>query len=365
MSVLQPTSLATFDTEYCADSLEFCPFAEGNGKQKFLIGTYQLLKDGKIQDRDSEKDRELTSADAKRIGRIYVCDAVESDDGSMEIVEQQRTDTSAIFDIKWSYNRVAGQALAGVACADGALFIYKTNLESGSEFLQPLCNSSNTENAMCCSLDWSNRLVNTEVNTATSYSDGQVQLHQFAESQLTCTQQWHAHDAEAWITSFDYWAPTTVYSGGDDMQFKGWDIRMSTDSPTFVSRRHHQAGVCSIHSNFHRQHMLVTGSYDETVILWDDRAISRPLAEYNVGGGVWRLKWHPTNPTQLLVGAMYNGFHVLDVALDNGGISPVVSFMQHDSIAYGADWCQTNSLGKNWLVGTCSFYDHVAHLWRV
>ncbi|KAJ1765304.1 hypothetical protein LPJ69_001360, partial [Coemansia sp. RSA 1752] len=84
--------------------------------------------------------------------------------------------------------------------------------------------------------------------------------------------------------------------------------------------------------------------------------------EYNVGGGVWRLKWHPNDATQLLVGAMYNGFHVLDVGEK---VACSASFMDHTSIAYGADWCQAQKPGsEDMLVGTCSFYDHVVHVWR-
>ncbi|KAJ2586076.1 hypothetical protein IWW49_004221, partial [Coemansia sp. RSA 1797] len=171
---------------------------------------------------------------------------------------------------------------------------------------------------------------------------------------------WQGHDLEAWIAAFDYWTPDIVYSGGDDARLKGWDTRIGPH-PVFNSRRH-QAGVCSIQSNFHREHILATGSYDEHVFVWDTRNMRMPVQEYNVGGGVWRLKWHPNDATQLLVGAMYNGFHVLDVGEK---VACSASFMDHTSIAYGADWCQSQKPdSEDMLVGTCSFYDHVVHVWR-
>ncbi|KAJ2005337.1 hypothetical protein GGI02_004214 [Coemansia sp. RSA 2322] len=386
-----PPPLASFDTLYCADSLEFYPHGVS---QRLLIGTYQLLKTGDLEENTADSSQELSSADAKRIGRIYVC-GVASDDsgGGLAIVEQQRIETSAVFDIKWSYNRVAGRELAGVACADGGIHIYSANGDSKDSFLEPLCSSvpespsPNSDASMCCSLDWSNRIAihcSDTPHIVASHSDGTVRLLQLSDSRIEASSQWQAHDAEAWIASFDYWSPSTVYSGGDDALFKGWDTRTGSSAPTFSSRRH-QAGVCSIHTNFHRQHMVATGSYDETVMIWDTRAMRVPVAEFNVGGGVWRLKWHPEEPTQLLVGAMYNGFHILDVAVH--GLRPLeraplpdraagnvdgkvnitlqTSFMDHKSIAYGADWCQSHQdSSAGWLVGTCSFYDHLAHVWR-
>ncbi|KAI8322690.1 WD repeat-containing protein 85-like protein [Martensiomyces pterosporus] len=363
---MNPRSLASFDPVFSSDCVEFYPFEH---PQRFLIGTYQLLKNGSEADVTGSEDQGLTSADAKRVGRLYVCDAVNREDGEMAVVEQQRIETSAVFDVKWSYNKVSDRALVGVACADGELSIYAANNSSDSEFLSPVCSTSGptSDGSMCISLDWSNRLQQSNSpDIVASQSDGTVRLLKLRESQIESGEPWHAHDFEAWITSFDYWNTSVVYSGGDDAKFKGWDMRMDPvgAAPIFTSKRH-MAGVCSIHSNFHRQHMLATGSYDESVMIWDTRSMRAPLAEYNVGGGVWRLKWHPEEPTQLLVAGMYGGFHILDVP--TVGIDTSTSFMEHGSIAYGADWCQHQSSAdraKGWLVGTCSFYDHLFHLWR-
>ncbi|KAJ1730931.1 hypothetical protein LPJ72_004209 [Coemansia sp. Benny D160-2] len=375
-----PQSLAAFTPEYPADSLEFFPFDEN--KKRLLIGTYKLIEstDGTASPKDAQR----------RIGRIHVCDVVEEDEGLVvSIVERQRIETSAIFDIKWSYNRVSGKELVGVACASGEISVYQANNGNsssnsdgvdgmgGAGVLSHLCTAQDAgdlENTtMCCSLDWSNRLVaeNTP-QIATSQSDGTVRILGFAESRVETLQRWQAHDLEAWITGFDYWNTSVVYSGGDDARLKAWDMRMDPALP-ILNSRHHSAGVCSIQSNFHRQHLLATGGYDETVCVWDTRSMRRPLAEHSVGGGVWRLKWHPQDPSLLLVAAMYNGFHVLkvDAAIDSDqsvaatSIQQISSFMDHESIAYGADWCQTHDGGKSgWLVGSCSFYDRSVHLWR-
>lgn len=58
---------------------------------------------------------------------------------------------------------------------------------------------------------------------------------------------------------------------------------------------------------------VLTGSYDERARVWDLRNLSRPtaVAEVPCGGGVWRLKWHPTHPGMLAAACMYGGFFLL------------------------------------------------------
>lgn len=62
--------------------------------------------------------------------------------------------------------------------------------------------------------------------------------------------------------------------------------------------------------------MFVSGSYDERVRVWDNRNLSRPICTHigaPVGGGVWRLKWHPHTPGVLLGACMHGGARIFSV----------------------------------------------------
>ena len=59
--------------------------------------------------------------------------------------------------------------------------------------------------------------------------------------------------------------------------------------------------------------MLLTGSYDEFLRVWDMRSMMKPVNEksLNLGGGVWRLKYHPNIPDIVLAACMHNGFAIV------------------------------------------------------
>jgi diphthine methyl ester acylhydrolase len=69
--------------------------------------------------------------------------------------------------------------------------------------------------------------------------------------------------------------------------------------------------VCSIQSSHLREHIFATGSYDEHLFIWDSRKMKVPLIDHHLGGGVWRVKWHPTDPNRILTASMHNGFHII------------------------------------------------------
>ncbi|KAI7827666.1 WD40-repeat-containing domain protein [Gamsiella multidivaricata] len=390
MDPYNPPSLDSDDTVYSADSIEFCPFQ--SHANLLVCGTYQLAKDeteeqasdepsdspskiskgsGDSDDDDDDDDDEAVEAKTEkpmlRLGRLLVYDIEGGNDDSRQLKSTACTETAAILDMKWSHQLVNGNPTLGVADASGALSLYQ--FKSGGNDLEIITKyQTNTEKKLALSLDWSNRVHASESpRIAISLSNGDITILDLdaTSSSLTENLTWHAHDLEAWIVAWNYHDTNVLYTGADDCRLKGWDMRMDCSYATFTSKAH-QMGVCSIQSNPHDEHILTTGSYDENVLIWDTRSMRQPLSMTETGGGVWRLKWHPTRKDVLLAGCMHNGFHVLhyDESWTTGIIES--SFMDHESLAYGVDWsyAPTETPSELPLVVSCSFYDHLIHLWR-
>lgn len=323
-------SLQVFDTEQSADTVEWCPVAPNHNI--LACGTYQLQKGTGVDD-----------AAPSRTGRLYLFDFCREKSMGPPLTELQRIDTVAILDMKWCHVPVSGKALLGIAAATGELQLYSmSDGQEGSCSLQTLSSLEVGAERLALSLDWSTgRMDSSDVRVVCSDSAGCVSVLSLAEGALSTVSQWKAHDFEAWISAFSYWDTQLIYSGGDDCKLKGWDLRVGPSCPTMTSKRH-SMGVCSIQSSPHREHILATGSYDEQVLLWDGRNMRQPLSESALGGGVWRLKWHPTHQDLLLAACMHNDFHILhcqQALSGSGGACPVAaSYILHNSLAYGADW---------------------------
>jgi len=86
-------------------------------------------------------------------------------------------------------------------------------------------------------------------------------------------------------------------------------------------------------------------------------------ADAGCGGGVWRLKWHPADPTLLLAACMHAGFAVLRCNSDPACIEVAERYPHQRTLAYGAGWCQEVGGGGVSTAATCSFYDRLLHLW--
>lgn len=91
-----------------------------------------------------------------------------------------------------------------------------------------------------------------------------------------------------------------------------------------------------------------------------------------MGGGAWRVKWHPdpTRQHHVLVACMHDGFKVIDFKDVGQSATPNTlacissRFDRHESLAYGVDWSFAPPTKEGTLIASCSFYDQSLYLWR-
>ena len=131
-----------------------------------------------------------------------------------------------------------------------------------------------------------------------------------------------------------------------------------------VPRRHFGAGVTSLLSDIFEEHILYSGSYDETLHKWDTRSIKTPLSSLNMGGGIWRIRQsasvgHYSTGRLIATACMHAGFKLVDK-----DEIKIVTDYEHGSLAYGIDFKSLN-VSETITLASCSFYDHMLRIWNV
>ena len=306
-------------------------------------------------------------------------------------------DVPGILDMKFNPELVGNHHVLAAALSDGTLTMLPLDL---SDLTVNVWKNSerlliDSESTICLSVDWSNQM-NPDPNPliAVSLSNGEMSVCGHRDGSLCTLHKWKAHTlpyvntpAEVWITSFDPNDNNCVFSGGDDGLLKQWDLRMVNEFASPVSvNRDAEAGVTSMCWNKYRSEYMTVGSYDGHVRLYDKRAMRHAVQDMDVenNAGIWRIKykhncnyyldrangthWNNTSTqNELLLAAMRAGFLVVDLDDINGsGFTKKVEYLKQggEALAYGVDYIYVDAEDKKeGFVGSCSFYNHLMHVW--
>lgn len=313
----------------------------------YAVGTYELV--------DTQTDKDGKVSHQQRKGECVVYDCT-----SRTFAQLDSRQTPGTLDIKWMNEYL------GIVDAEGILSIDK--YDNGA--LLPACsiNCKSQTPSLALSLDWSNLRRDVEPHIAVSLSDGRAITVNTSTEQVV--HDWQAHDYETWIAAWDHYSPNhIVYTGADDCVFKSWDLRSGTGAPVSSNKRcvrvdvqhfssdadyRFDGGVTTISNSPHNDYELAVGSYDETLRMFDKRNLKTPTSSITTSGGIWRIKYHETNPNRLVMANMYGGFDVVDLPSN-----VVLHTNTHHNLGYGVDW------NKEGLILSASFYDKKGLLWSV
>lgn len=216
-------------------------------------------------------------------------------------------------------------------------------------------NTNSGDNVLTLSIDVRATLCSTNrENLVASDSRGIISLLTIGQSELINERSWQAHSFEAWTCAFDKWNPNIIYTGEDDIFFNIYDTRAAEVQQT-MKNRSHGAGVTSFLC--FSENILLSGSYDEKLRIFDKRSWREPIADLDLNGGIWRIKSSKFNRNLLLCACMYKNFSLCKINEELNGVERVAEYNEHESICYGADWAPNQLCNGGEVMITCSFYD--------
>lgn len=384
---LNACSLETFDCQHTARSDSSDQEGGTSDDVPLVIGCYQLNERAATAQSGDDPCGDNQDASSCRSGelRLHMIGPSELSFGNepVDIIPME----SGVLDGKWRRKpaRDGEAAIFASACASGRIHLH-TLKKDEKWSLSPAastCDESNEDGAsICLALAW-NDVVNADEEDGdrivASYSNGAVALHDVGEVNgsihVNESIRWKAHSmfgcpSEVWTCSFLRGSRSVVLSGADDCTLKLWDIRETQRPVNKIGEEEFEAGVTAISPHPSLDHIFAAGSYDEHVRIFDDRKLHEPLSKVHVGGGVWRIKWHPScwkrggsrqHFGKMLVAAMHGGCRLVEAAalleIESDETTIISKFTAHESMAYGSDWVSADA------VASCSFYDRQVFLW--
>lgn len=193
------TTLHTWDTIYCADTVEWCPVSPY--KSFFVCGTYHLVQDA--------ADFAELEGHQKRIGTVTLFKFSQK-----ELLQCDQIKTSAVLDTKWCLEKVNDKILLASVDSLGNVCVFNLQDEKLISVTK-LCLKKEKGDYLLLSLDWSKQITSSECKISVSDNQGEIFILNYKNEELVVERQWTAHSLEAWTVNFDSFNFNSVYTGKD------------------------------------------------------------------------------------------------------------------------------------------------------
>ncbi|KAK9467304.1 WD40-repeat-containing domain protein [Lipomyces arxii] len=322
-------------TEWPPCALAFCPL-----DSRFLVvGTYQLEQDG------------------SRHGALVIYDCFND---KLKQVNSVNSADSSILDLKFSPHDAS---LLVSAHSTGKICLWRCIVDDDKLKVDLITTYKVADSSGILALSVCFSIADP-TKISVTLSSGEWKVVSLTSTKMpSLITAYAAHSLEAWTSAFSS-NGSVLYSGGDDSCLSAFDLRM--DVQVWKDSRSHGAGVTAILPFQGNDMTLWTGSYDESLRMWDVRGTygrGKVVDELPLGGGVWRLIPCTASDmqTDVLACCMHGGSRILSSA-DEATKCYVDAYItdNHDSMVYGGDWTPDGE-----SIATCSFYDKKLNFWSV
>ncbi|EDO06678.2 WD domain G-beta repeat family protein [Babesia bovis T2Bo] len=171
------------------------------------------------------------------------------------------------------------------------------------------------------------------------------------------TMKWRAHNMETWTSSFVPGNSNLLLTGSDDSTVKLFDTREGT-SPLYTLK-HHSYGVTALKFMQDNTNIFYSGSFDCRLYQFDIRNLVTPVSNSLLEGPIWNLDY--INRHRIHIAGCHDGAFVYDTDLNGVPTSLVKRLFLEDCLIYGATHV---SVDKEPIYTSCNFYKKKVIFWQ-